>query len=196
MTATSTPTGNTAEDTKPRHQLGDADQECRYPVLIDGQQIGLIFRWHGAWFAIPAGQTDEIRVAAGSTGSEAAARHLVHEFDAGRITPQKTSETALTQPHGAFAPVPLLHPRMPATPRNVEGALVAMAGLSEYLWTPMGGYPGADNPWLMACGLCNWQGPRYWSHLRGRNNNPPSPFRHPGCIDAAEVRARITAYQK
>ncbi|MCY1649205.1 hypothetical protein OVA19_00010 [Streptomyces sp. SL203] len=186
----------TTEDAKPRYQLGDADQECRYPVLIDGQRIGLIFRWHGAWFAVPAGQTDEIRVAAGSIGSEAAARHLVEEFDAGHITPQQEGEAELAQSRGLFGPVPLLHPRMPATARNTEGARVAMAGLAEYLWTPMGGYPGADNPWFMACGLCDWQGPRYWSHLRGRNNNPPSPFRHPGCIDAAEVRARIAAYQK
>ncbi|MFE6165818.1 hypothetical protein ACFQ7F_43740 [Streptomyces sp. NPDC056486] len=179
-----------------RFQLGDADQECRYPVLVGGQKVGLIFRWHGAWFAVPAGQTKEIRVAAGRVGSEAAARHLVDEFAAGRITPDQEGSGETAAPRGLFGPVPLLHRRMPATARNTEGARTAMAGLAEYLWTPMGGYPGSDNPWFMACDLCGWQGPRYWSHLRGRNNNPPSPFRHTGCIEPAEVRARIAAYQK
>ncbi|GGU50018.1 hypothetical protein [Streptomyces violascens] len=177
-------------------QLGDADQECRYPVRFDGHFLGRIFRWHGAWYAVAAGQSDEVRVAAGSIGSEAAARHLVDEYAAGRIAPQQETESGLTAPDGLFGPVPLLHPRMPVTPRNTAAAHVAMAGLTAYLWTPKTGYPGADNPWFVICGLCSWEGPRYWSHLRGRNGNAPSAFRHPGCIDPAEVRARIPAYQK
>ncbi|MDJ0345564.1 hypothetical protein QMK19_34010 [Streptomyces sp. H10-C2] len=191
----STPTLNTTQNTE-RYTLGDADQECRYPVLVAGQRIGLVFRWHGAWFAVADGQSEEVRVAAGRIGGEAAARYLVDEFDAGRITPESSTEAGIVEASGTFGPTLLLHPRMPATARNVEAATLAMAGLSEYLWTPMGGYPGADNPWVMACQLCDWQGPRYWSHLRGRNGNPASPYRHPGCIDAAQVRARITAYQK
>ncbi|MEU9279521.1 hypothetical protein [Streptomyces sp. NPDC048341] len=179
-----------------RFQLGDADQECRYPVNVDGKNVGLIYRWHGAWYAVPAGQSDELRVGAGSSGSEAAARYLTEEFDAGRITPQKNTETGTAAPRELVGPVPLLHPRMPATPRNTKAAHAAMAGLTEHLWTPLHGYPGADNPWALKCELCGWQGPRYWSHLRGRNGNPPSTFRHPECLDAEKVRARITAYQK
>lgn len=178
-----------------RFQLGTPDQECRYPVQLDGQHLGRIYRWHGAWYAVPAGQIDEIRVAAGSIGRDAAAQYLVDEFDAGRLTPQQLVEDTPTKPRDTFGPVPLLHPRMPATARNTAGARVAMAGLAEYQWTPMGGYPGADNPWYMKCDLCQWEGPRYWSHLRGRNNNPPSPFRHPGCVDAEKVRSQIAAYQ-
>ncbi|MFF5809110.1 hypothetical protein [Streptomyces sp. NPDC012746] len=180
----------------PRHQLGDADQECRYPVLVDGHHLGIIFRWHGAWLATPAGTTDEIRVAAGRIGSEAAARYLVAEFDAGRITPQQATEAPAVAPHDWHGPAPLLHPRMPASPRNLDGAKTAHAGLTEYLWTPLGGYPGADNPWAMRCDLCGWTGVRYWSHLRGRNGNPPSTHRHPGCIEPTQVRARIAAYKK
>lgn len=181
---------------QPRYQLGNTDQECRYPVLIDGKNIGLIYRWHGAWFAIPAGTSKERRVGYGSTGSDTAAQHLVAEFNAGRITPQQDTETPHAKPRRLMGPVPLLHPRMPASARNVETAHKAMAGLTEYLWTPFGGYPGADNPWFLRCQLCGWTGPRYWSHLRGRNGNPPSPFRHPGCLEAGLVRSRIAAYQK
>ncbi|MGN9821929.1 hypothetical protein ACTMUQ_42455 [Streptomyces sp. SD11] len=179
----------------PSYVLGAADQECRYPVLVDGQTIGRIYRWHGAWFAIPAGKTDEIRVGAGSTGSVAAAQFLAQEFGAGRITPQQHTDSS-AKPRAFVGPVPLLHPRMPATPRNIEGAHKAMTGLTEFHWTPLGGYPGADNPWFLRCQLCGWEGPRYWSHLRGRNGNPPSTFRHPECLDAEKVRAAITAYGK
>jgi hypothetical protein len=49
----------------------------------------------------------------------------------------------------------------------------------------------------MTCEFGGWTGPRYWSHLRGRNSNPPSThFRHPGCIPDDQVRARIPAYQR
>lgn len=179
-----------------RFQLGTPDQECRYPVQIDGQHIGRIYRWHGAWYAAPAGHNDEIRVAAGSAGKELSAGYLVAMYDLRQITPQNADKDEANTPREFVGPVPLLHPRMSATPRNTKAAHVAMAGLTEHLWTPLHGYPGADNPWALKCGLCGWQGPRYWSHLRGRNGNPPSTHRHPGCLDAEKVRARITAYQK
>ena len=171
--------------TPQRYTLGIPDMECRYPVLLSGQFIGHVFRWHRAWFAIPAGLTTpaglhiEIRVSAGSIGKDAAARYLCDEVDAGRITPQETPAALPTEETNR--PVPLLHRRMRATPHNVAAAHVAIAGLADYRWTPMGGYPGADNPWLISCDLCGWEGPRYWSHLRGRKGNPPSMFRHPGC---------------
>ncbi|MFE4829795.1 hypothetical protein [Streptomyces sp. NPDC056672] len=50
-----------------------------------------------------------------------------------------------------------------------------------------------------------WQGPRYWSHQRGRNGELPSTHRHPaseqfgapaGCVGDAKVRELITAYQQ
>ncbi|WP_098019105.1 hypothetical protein [Streptomyces sp. b62] len=179
-----------------RFQLGTPDQECRYPVRLDGLHIGRIYRWHGAWYAVPAGHSEEIRVAAGSAGKELAAGYLVAMYDLRQITPQAETEDEDATPRELVGPVPLLHPRMPATPRNTEAAHKAMAGLAEFLWTPLGGYPGADNPWFLRCQLCGWQGPRYWSHLRGRNGNPPSAFRHPGCLDAEKVRAAITVYGK
>ncbi|MEU8701681.1 hypothetical protein AB0C61_29305 [Streptomyces sp. NPDC048680] len=163
-----------------RHTFGTADTECRYPVLLNGHYIGMVFRWHRAWIAIPAGLENEIRVSAGSIGKDAAARYLCDEFDAGRITPhQKYPEFSSSA--GISGPAPLLHPRMRATARNKDVASAALQGLSDYRWTALGGYPGADNPWLLNCDLCGWVGPKYWSHLRGRNENPPSMFRHPGC---------------
>ncbi len=179
-----------------RYELGDPNQECRYPVRFNGLHIGRIYRWHGAWYAVPAGQNEEIRVAAGSVGKELAAGYLVAMHELRQITPQNSEEDQETAPRELVGPVPLLHPRMPATPRNTEAARKAMDGLAEFLWTPLGGYPGADNPWFLRCQLCGWQGPRYWSHLRGRNGNPPSTFRHPGCLDADKVRAAIAVYGK
>ncbi|MFI8008253.1 hypothetical protein [Streptomyces sp. NPDC086010] len=169
-----------------RHTLGTPDRECRYPVLLNGKFIGLVFRWHRAWFAIPAGITTpaglhiEIRVSAGAIGKDTAARYLCDEADAGRITPHPHTPLHL-QPAYHNGPAPLLHRRMAPTARNIAAAHKAMTGLDEYRWTPLCGYPGADNPWLLSCDLCGWEGPKYWSHLRGRNGNAPSLFRHPGC---------------
>ncbi len=117
MTATTLPN---------RYTYGAPDTECRYPVLLpNGEFIGHVFRWHRAWFAVPAGSPIEIRVSAGAIGKDAAAEYLCEEFGAGRITPL------------AEAP----------NHSSVE----------------------------------TWVGVKYWSHLRGRKGNPPSPFRHPGC---------------
>ncbi|MCT6782227.1 hypothetical protein LXH09_37020 [Streptomyces sp. CS7] len=72
-------------------------------------------------------------------------------------------------------------------PQNHEAAFRALRGLEALRWIPLGGYPGADNPWLMRCQLCDWTGPRYWSHMRGRKGAPPTPYRHPGCTGRKAV---------
>lgn len=174
-------------NTPTRYTLGPADTECRYPVLLGGQFLGLVFRWHRAWFAIPAGQETEIRVSAGAIGKDAAARYLCDEFDAGRIAPHQKAPEA-TSPEKSSDPPPLLHPRM-NKPHNEAAARVALSGLSNLDWAPLGGYPGADNPWYLRCIRCGWSGVKYWSHLRGRKGNPPSPFRHPGCTNRQKVSA-------
>ncbi|WP_051833212.1 hypothetical protein [Streptomyces katrae] len=181
----------TNDDSPHGYRIGRADHECRYPVLVDEQQIGRIFRWHGGWLAIPAGTSEPIRRGDGRDGSDAVARYLLEEYRAGRITPQADTRKP---DQGTGGRVPLLHPRMRDTDRNQNAARKAVAGLTAYRWEPRGGYPGADNPWAVRCQLCGWEGNRYWSHLRGRNGNPPSPYRHPGCIDADKVRAVIPAY--
>jgi hypothetical protein len=185
---------------QPPYQLGDPDIECRYPVFVGAWFIGRALRWHGVWYAVPAGTTTDVRVADGGPnrggGSAAAARYLFEEFKAGHITPTKATDSGAATPVRPES-VPLLHPRMPETTRNTESARVAFAGLAEHRWTPYGGYPGSDNPWFMECQLCGWKGPRYWSHLRGRNGNPPNPLRHEdGCIGVEKVRATIAAYQQ
>lgn len=161
-----------------RHTFGSPDKECRYPVLLNGQFIGFVFRWHRAWFAVTPVTGIETRVSAGAIGKDTAARYLCDEVDAGRTTPQKEAPNPrelLTN-----GPVPLLHPRMKEAPHNLATARAVWRRLTDSQWIPMGGYPGADNPWLLSCGLCGWIGVR-WSHLRGRNGNPPSAFRHAGC---------------
>ncbi|GGZ29420.1 hypothetical protein [Streptomyces nitrosporeus] len=174
------------------YTLGAPDAECRYPVLLRGNYIGLVFRWHRAWFAIPAGITKadgtehEIRISSGATGKDAAAQYLCDEFDAGRIAPQQKAPKAAHGTKAEPGPAPLLHRRM-NHPRNRAAALIALRGLVMLRWTPLGGYPGADNPWLLRCQLCGWIGVKYWSHLRGRKGAPPSPFRHPGCTGRQAV---------
>ncbi|MFI0596529.1 hypothetical protein [Streptomyces griseus] len=165
------------------YTFGALDAECRYPVMLNGNFLGVVFRWHRAWFAVPAAAhpvslEHEIRVGSGANGKNLAARYLCDEFEAGRIAPgQKAPAPA---PATRTGRVPLLHRRMDK-PRNRSAALIALRGLEALRWIPLGGYPGADNPWLLKCQLCDWTGIKYWSHLRGRKGNPPSPFRHPGC---------------
>ncbi|GLW04717.1 hypothetical protein [Streptomyces lavendulae] len=176
------------------YRIGEADRDCRWAVFTsEGEQIGRIFRWHGAWFALPAGATDATRQGDGGDGSESAARYLFAEYQAGHITPQPETPS---QPQARDDAVPLLHPRMRDNDRTRSAARTAVAGLDAYRWAPLAGYPGSDNPWPVRCQLCGWEGNRYWSHLRGRNGNPPSPYRHPGCIDASKVRAVIPAYTR
>ncbi|MFD8477767.1 hypothetical protein ACFV2E_37875 [Streptomyces globisporus] len=166
------------------YAFADPDSECRYPVITCGSYAGLVFRWHRAWFAIPAGTDTEVRVSAGAIGKDAAARYLCEEFAAGRIAPGQKAPAPT--PATRTGRVPLLHPRMDK-PQNHEAAYRALRGLEALRWIPLGGYPGADNPWLLRCQLCDWTGPRYWSHLRGRKGAPPTPYRHPGCTGRKAV---------
>src|SRR5690606_12631841 len=101
------------------YRIGEADIECRYPVFLGEWFLGRIFRWHGAWYAVAAGTGEEARVADGSVGKEKAARHLYDQFMAGRIKPQPEADAA-AEAAALVGPVPLLHPRLPATARNIE----------------------------------------------------------------------------
>jgi len=180
------------------YRFGDPDIECRYPVIIgDDECIGWVFRWHGAWYANPAGSEEEQRVGDGSTGKEAAAFYLISEYTSGRIAPMAVNGST-GDPADFIGPVPLLHRRMPATPSNIATALRVMATADEYRWRLVGpnGYAGSDNHSYWLCELCGWKGFRYWSHMRGRNGEPPSTHRHTGCLPEDQVRALIPAYQK
>ncbi|MEU6988375.1 hypothetical protein ABZ946_33980 [Streptomyces sp. NPDC046324] len=86
-----------------------------------------------------------------------------------------------------------LLPDLRLTIPNLVRATEAMARLAQLGWVPLEGYPGADQPWLMECRLCGWQGRRFWSHLRGRNGDrtPRPANRHPGCIPVKEIHAEI-----
>ncbi|MBE9500741.1 hypothetical protein IHE61_31050 [Streptomyces sp. GKU 257-1] len=180
----------------PPYTLGDADTECRYPVIIGADVPGRVFRWHREWFADTSeGEHNLGRPPKGTNGVDMAAAYVAEEYAAGRITVVPLAE----EPRPTAGYVPLLHPRMPETPRNVQAAKTAFAALAEHRWQPVRtGFPGSDNPWYLACQMpgCTWEGPRYWSHLRGRNGNPPSPHRHPGgCIGKERVQALIPAYR-
>ena len=186
---------NTSTTTLP-YRIGEPDGQCRYPVIIgENQVIGHAYRWHRDWLIITSqGEHNLRRPAVGQRGVDMAAAAIVEDYAAGRITAVPLTEgSAEARPYG---PVPLLDPRMPVTARNTEGARKAFAGLAVHCWRPFSGFPGSDNPWGMHCELCGWEGPRYWSHLRGRNGCPPSASRHPGgCVGEAEVCRLIAAYQ-
>ena len=180
------------------YRIGPADAGCRYPVIVGTDlEIGRAYRWHRDWLVVTSqGETCLGRPPQGTRGVDMAAAHLAQEYAAGKITAAPLTE-ASTQGLAELGPVPLLHPRMPATARNQAGAHRAFAGLRAHRWTAHGGFPGSDNPWALSCDLCGWTGLRFWSHLRGRNGNPPSPTRHDGgCIGPDQVRALIPAYQQ
>ncbi|MEU8623049.1 hypothetical protein [Streptomyces sp. NPDC048623] len=178
------------------HHIGTPDADLRYPVLVGEQIIGIIFRWHGRWYALPAGTSVRVPAGDGGTGQEDAALYCVREFEAGRAMPNAAwIRTQWENRDQELRPLSVLDPRLRFSPRNIESAKKAWNGLRRFFWTPLQGYPGADNPWLMRCNLCGWEGRRYWSHLRGRNGNLPSTYRHPGCVDAAKVREKISAYR-
>ena len=181
------------------YRIGEPDAECRYPVIIGADLVlGLAYRWHRDWLVVTAdGERNLHRPEKGAAGIDMAAAHLAEEYAAGRIGATPLDQVLAAAPQPLCGPVPLLHPRMPATPRNIAGAKLAFAGLAAHQWRPvLTGFPGSDNPWVLSCELCGWWGPRYWSHLRGRNGNPPSAHRHDGCVGEDRVRELIPAYQK
>lgn len=183
-----------------RYRIGEPDIECRYPVIIGKDRvIGQAYRWHRDWLVVTSeGEHNLRRPPTGTKGIDMAAVFLAEEYAAGRVTAVPLDQVLAAAPQPLNGPVPLLHPRMPASPRNIQGANTAFAGLTEHHWRAVyRGFPGSDNPWYLLCELCNWSGVRYWSHHRGRNGNPPSPFRHDGgCIGEEKVRALIPAYQR
>ncbi|MGW3154575.1 hypothetical protein [Streptomyces sp. NPDC001089] len=184
------------------YRLGEPDIECRYPVIIgEDRVIGQVYRWHRDWLAVTAEGEQERnlrRPPKGAKGVDMAATFLAEEYAAGRVQAVALDQLRAEAPRPLIGPVPLLHPRMPVGPRNIAGARVAFAGLTEHHWRAvLHGFPGSDNPWYLRCELCSWSGIRYWSHHRGRNGNPPSAYRHDGgCIGADQVRELIPAYQK
>ncbi|GGY71099.1 hypothetical protein GCM10010363_60300 [Streptomyces omiyaensis] len=182
------------------YRLGETDTECRYPVIIGkDQMIGRVFRWHRNWFAVDnRGETNLGRPAVGAKGVDMAAGFLATAYANGEITATPYTPATDAELSGFTGPVPLLHPRMPQTARNEASAHKALLQLAAYRWSPLGGFPGSDNLWLLRCDLesCGWIGAKHYSHLRGRNGNPPSAHRHPGCIGEDKVRALIPAYQK
>ncbi|MEV6147095.1 hypothetical protein [Streptomyces sp. NPDC051992] len=186
-------------------RIGEPDIECRYPVIIGQDRvIGQAYRWHRDWLVITSeGEHNLRRPPTGpdskrASGIDMAAAYLAEEYAAGRISAVALEQLRAEAPKPLNGPVPLLHPRMPASARNIAGATIAFAGLTEHHWRAvLHGFPGSDNPWFLHCELCGWSGVRYWSHHRGRNNQPPSIYRHDGgCIGAEKVRALIPAYQK
>lgn len=158
--------------------------------------IGLVYRWHREWAALSSeGEYSLGRPPKGQKGADIAAARLAAEYAAGTITALPKTVTAETEP--VTGPVPLLDPRMPQTPDNEAHARIAFAGLAAHHWTARGGYPGSDNVWPLVCDLCGWTGAKHWSHLRGRNGEPPRISRHTGgCIGEDKIRELIPAYRK
>lgn len=184
--------------TEPRYVIGERDATGRYPVDVDGVSAGHIYRWHKRWYAAAPG-----RIETPHPDNDSAAEHLVKLIDADTVA---KDPAARPQPPEAVALpryVPQLSPRLKPTPGNILNAAKALARLQELAWEPVedeadGGYPGADNPWLLRCLLCGWEGARWWSHLRGRNGDrtPRPKYRHDGCIPVAEIGGRVAALLK
>ncbi|MEW1552247.1 hypothetical protein [Streptomyces tsukubensis] len=191
------------------YRLGDPDWEQRSPVLIGkGIVIGAVFRWHRDWLTVTSagehnlGRPEKGRRGVPRAAALAAAGQVAAAYAAGHITAVSLEAVTAAVPV-LDGPVPLLHPRMPHSDRNLKAAATVMAAVALYRWRPFTGFPGSDNPWWQECELCGWQGPRYWSHQRGRNGEPPSTHRHPGsktapdgCVGDAKVRELIAAYGK
>ncbi|GHA47735.1 hypothetical protein GCM10010329_82680 [Streptomyces spiroverticillatus] len=159
------------------YRTGESDAECRTPVIVgDGLVLGLAYRWHRTWHVVTSeGETNLNRPPTGEKGIDMAARHLIKAHAAGHITPVRLTKVPLTVLYG---PVPLLDPRMPVTARNTESAHKAFAQYARHDWRALTGFPGSDNHQLLLCERCGWIGPRYYSHLRGRNGGPPPAQRH------------------
>ncbi|MGV9892127.1 hypothetical protein [Streptomyces sp. NPDC003395] len=176
-----------------RYELGKREENGRYPVRVDGALVGSVYRRHGSWYATMPGHHIEGR----STDRHAAAQVLVLMVDQGK-RPTIPAQAARPRNPYAYATHTYSHliPDLRLTLPNLVRAAEAMARLAEIGWTPLEGYPGADQPWLMECRLCGWEGRRFWSHLRGRNGDGiPRPItRHRGCLpvaDHAEVLRKL-----
>ncbi|MBD0688530.1 hypothetical protein [Streptomyces sp. CBMA123] len=182
------------------YRIGTPDSAGRYPVIIGQDQvIGRARRWSRDWWVeTSAGETNFGRPDKGVPGVEMAAARLAEKYAAGEITaiPLDQIRAEVLQP--LTGPVPLLHPRMLINDRNVKSALAAFAGLANLRWRAvLTGFPGSDNHWVLLCELCGWVGPKFWSHLRGRNGGLPSLHRHDGgCVGPDRVRQLIPAYQQ
>lgn len=190
----------TAHQAPMPYRIGAPDTAGRYPVIIGQDQvIGRAHRWNRDWWGeTSSGETNFGRPDKGVPGVEMAAARLAETYAAGEITaiPLDQIRAEVLQP--LTGPVPLLHPRMPVNDRNAKSALTAFTGLAKLQWRPVvTGFPGSDNHWILQCLLCEWVGPKFWSHLRGRNGNLPSLHRHEGgCVGPDRVRELIPAYQK
>ncbi|QCX77829.1 hypothetical protein C9F11_20985 [Streptomyces sp. YIM 121038] len=182
------------------YRIGTPDAASRYPVIVgEDWVIGQAHRWHRDWWTdSSAGEHNLRRPPKGTPGIDMAAAYLAEEYAAGRITAVPLDLVRAEAPKPVCGPVPLLHPRMPVTDRNIKSALTAFAGLAAHHWRAvLTGFPGSDNHWYLSCLLCGWEGPKFWSHLRGRNGAPPSAHRHEGgCVGEEKVRELITAYQQ
>lgn len=180
----------------PNYRLGTPDWERRYPVLVGNDVIGAAFRWHRDWLILSSeGERNLGRPEKGAHGVDMAAARLAAMYADGRITTMALADVTAAVPV-LTEPVPLLHPRMPRTRSNLSTATAVLKTVREHRWKPYTGFPGSDNPWWQECELCGWQGPRYWSHQRGRNGQLPSTHRHDGCVGDEKVREAVAAYRQ
>ncbi|MBT2676832.1 hypothetical protein J7E95_39825 [Streptomyces sp. ISL-14] len=75
------------------------------------------------------------------------------------------------------------------TPRNVTSAALAVARIDELGWAPLGGYPGSDVLWPVACLMCGKPALRFYSHLRRAR----PAMRHRGCVPQDQHSHLLTA---
>ncbi|WP_327368561.1 hypothetical protein [Streptomyces sp. NBC_01217] len=133
--------------TVPTYRVGAPDIQCRYPVIVgEDRVIGRAYRWHRDWLVITsAGERNLRRPPKGTPGTDMAAAHLAEEYAAGRIAAVPLEQVLAEAPMPLCGPVPLLHPRMPATDRNIKSAQTAFAGLAAHHWRAvLTGFPGSD----------------------------------------------------
>ncbi|MER6424541.1 hypothetical protein [Streptomyces sp. NPDC001137] len=73
--------------------------------------------------------------------------------------------------------------------RNVTSAALAVARIDELGWAPLGGYPGSDVLWPVACLMCGKPVLRFYSHLRRAR----PAMRHRGCVPQDQHAYLLTA---
>ncbi|MFE6788198.1 hypothetical protein ACFVFF_38755 [Streptomyces sp. NPDC057680] len=181
-----------------RYVLGKREEDGRYPVTVDDSPAGTVHRRHGSWYATVPGHRNDRRF----NDRFQAAEFLVTLADTGIRPTVPTPGSTHTPARSVLSPLVGRHadltyrhliPDLRLTVSNLVKASEAMARLAQLGWTPLEGYPGADQPWLMACRLCGWKGRRFWSHLRGRNGDktPRPANRHPHCIPTKEFPSKL-----